>query len=278
MALRTYYWNTRKTDLLRFVKHKIFDKEMMFFRYGNAGDIFNIDLIQYLYEEDPLSLQNEGNRLLLVGSIMNVLGEGDIVNGIGWKGNDMSHKQDLIEAATVYGVRGPLTKSLFEKYGSDLSQLKFEYDPGLLIKEVYNIDMERSKEKSILFIPHYRDLWVYKGQYPKGIKVLNIDNTPQKVAKEILKAKVVYASSLHGVIFGHALNKPVVLVKPQTEEPIFKYRDYYLSIGMEMPKPLENIHDVNYSKDIQTVLSKHVGLEDFYFPSKEDLLKVKIIT
>ncbi|MEP5934127.1 MAG: polysaccharide pyruvyl transferase family protein, partial [Winogradskyella arenosi] len=191
--------------------------------------------------------------------------------------NDLKEKKDIIESAKVYGVRGPLTKSLFEKYGADLSNLKFEFDPGLLIRDVYNIDVKKSKERQVLFIPHFRDLWIYK-DYPKGVKVISIVNKPETIIKEILKSSVVYASSLHGIIFSHALNKPCVFVAPQSEEPLFKYRDYFLSIGMEMPEPIKNIHSLNFNKDVQTNLSKVFSSSDFYFPTKEELDSSDIIS
>ena len=277
MALRTFYWNLRKVTKYKFYKYKFLYPERMVFKYGNAGDVFNEDLIKYLYKEDPINISGEGNRLLLVGSVMNIIEKQDVINGIGWKGNDLSDKSELIASLKVNGVRGPLTKSLFEKYNADLSNLKFEYDPGLLIKEVYNLDLKKSSEKQVIFIPHYKDIWAYKGNYPKGIKVVKIDNSPKVIAKEILKAKMIYASSLHGIIFSHALNKPCVFVKPQSNEPMFKYRDYYLSIGKDMPQPIADINGINFLKDKAICMDKNVGIEDFYFPSREDLNQNGII-
>src|SRR5690606_34385780 len=104
-----------------------------------------------------------------------------------------------------------------------------------------------------------------------------IDIQPKKLIKKILKAKVVYSSSLHGIIFSHALNKECVFVAPQSDEPLFKFEDYYLSIGIEMPKPLPNIHHANFRTDISTVLGKEISKKDFYFPDKPYLLKKGII-
>src|SRR5690606_22401192 len=245
MAVRTYYWDQRNVSLYKYYKHKFRNPNHFVFKHGNAGDIFNIDLIKHIYNQSPENIKGEGRRLLLVGSIINKVKKGDIINGIGWKGNDLSHKSELIEKLEINGVRGPLTRSLFEKHHADLSNLRLEYDPWLLIKEVYNINMNQSCEKDVIFIPHFNDLLIYKNKYPKGVKVLNIDNSPKKIAKDILNAKVVYASSLHGIIFSHALNKPCVFVKPQSNEPMFKYRDYYFSIGENMPNPLLDIHAIN---------------------------------
>tara|TARA_R110001632_G_scaffold66751_5_gene157092 strand:- start:3297 stop:4133 length:837 start_codon:yes stop_codon:yes gene_type:complete len=277
MGIKTYYWNTRKVSTARFFLDKYLHPKKKVFRYGNAGDIFNIDLIKYLYNQNPTLELSRGNRLLLIGSVLRVIEEGDIINGIGWKGDDLSSKQKEISQAKVFGVRGPLTRSIFEKYGADLSELKFELDPGLLIREVYNLDLSVSRDDQVIFIPHYRDMWVYENKYPKGVKVINIDNKPVTIANEILKAKVVYASSLHGIIFAHALNKPCVFVAPQSEEPIFKYRDYYLSIGYEMPEPLRNIHEINYLKDIAILPERDFSLNDFYFPDLDILQKHKIL-
>lgn len=277
MALRTFYWHKKKVSTYKYYKYKFRYPERIVFKHGNTGDIFNVDLIKHVYNNEPENVLNEGNRLLLVGSIMNEVKKDDIINGIGWKGNDIVFDQNLIESLKVYGVRGPLTRSFFEKHNADLSNLKFEYDPGLLIKEVYDIDLRKSKEKQVLFLPHFRDAFVYKGKFPKQVKVVNIDNHPKVIAKEILKSKVVYASSLHGIIFSHALNKPCVFVKPQTNEPLFKYRDYYLSIGQELPEGLDDIYAVNFMNDKPTQLDREIGLEDFYFPEKEDLKMSKII-
>ena len=277
MAIRTFYWNKRHASIYKYYKNKIFNPDRIYLKHGNAGDIFNIDLIRYLYNQEPENILNNGKRLLLVGSIMNIVKEGDIINGIGWKGNDMGDMSSVLSKLKIYGVRGPLTKSLFEKYDADLSDLKFELDPGLLIKEVYDINLKKSKEKDVIFIPHFRDQKVRKGNFPKGIKVVNIDMHPKKLAKEILNAKVVYSSSLHGIIFSHALNKPCVFVKPQTNEPIFKYRDYYLSIGQELPEAINDIDSINFFTDKPSLLSRTIGIDDFYFPSLNELDQYGIV-
>lgn len=278
MAIRTYYWDERNVSIYKYYKYKITKPNHIFFKYGNMGDIFNKDLIKYIYNDIAVNCINQESRLLLVGSIASKMMKGDIINGIGWKGNDLAEKKELIRTLKIYGVRGPLSRQLFEKYGADLSNLKFEYDPGLLIKEVYKINLKNSEEKNIIFIPHFNDAQIYKNKYPKNIKIVNVDNSPLNIAKEILKAKVVYTSSLHGLIFSHALNKPCVFVKPQSKEAMFKYHDYFLSIGVDFPVPLKDIHSKNFLLDKPSVLSKNIGVRDFYFPNITELINAKIIT
>jgi pyruvyltransferase len=277
MGLKTYYWEKPLISKIQIFKNKILGRRNQGFAYGNAGDIFNKDLIQYLYNQKPINIRNQESKLLLVGSIASVINNNDVLCGIGWKGNDLSDIKEHIKTATVYGLRGPLTKKLFEDYGTDLSTLKFMLDPGLLIKEVYNLKYKKYSGEKIIFIPHYKDENFYKNNYPNPIKFVSIDNHPKKIAKEIMKSKVVYTSSLHGIIFSHALNTPCVFVSPQSEEPIFKYEDYFKSIDQEMPKPLKTIYEFNLDTDIRTQLKKPITINDFYFPSRDELISKGII-
>jgi len=277
MVLRTCYWNSRKASYYHYYKNKFLKEKKNYFLHGNSGDIFNIDLINYVYGLNHKNLSKSDNRLLMVGSLMNLISKGDVVNGIGWKGNDLSSKQEEIEKAIVYGVRGPLTKRLFEKYNTDLSFLKFEYDPGLLIKEVYNLKIEKNNSDKPVFLPHYNDIEKYNGNYPSNIRIISMDNKPKKIASVISKASIVYSSSLHGIIFSHALGKECVFVKPQSDEPLFKYRDYYYSVGLDLPQGLKNIYSINFFLNKGTVLEREIGLKDFYFPNIKKLHKLNLI-
>lgn len=276
MALRTYFWHSRKISMFDYYIAKLFGRKIYGFRYGNAGDIFAKDLIKYIYKEEVYNTREEGNRLLMVGSLASVIKEDDIINGIGWKGNNLDNISESISKAKVYGVRGPLTKQLFEKHNADLTNLKFMYDPGLLVKEVYNLKIENNSNKQVIFIPHYNDELAYKN-YPNNFKIVRIDNNPKTVAKEIMKSKVIYTSSLHGIIFSHALKKACVFVKPQSDEPIFKYVDYFMSVNINMPRPIESIYKADLEKDVKTFLDKNITLEDFYFPSLDELKSRGII-
>ena len=277
MALKTYYWNTRKVSQIDYLKHKWLKRPLNGFKYGNVGDIFNEDLINYLYNEKPFNTREASNKLLLVVSVASVIKSNDIICGIGWKGNDLSALEKDIEATKVYGVRGPLTKTLFEKYNADLSDFSFQYDPGLLIKDIHDLKVSNNTEDDVLFIPHFNDENVYHGNYPEAFKILNVDAKPKAFSKAIMKAKIVYTSSLHGIIFSHALKKPCVFVAPQSQEPLFKYQDYFLSIGQEMPEPIKNINAYNFSLDKPTFLDKDIAINDFRFPEKSVLINKNII-
>src|SRR5690606_27412157 len=141
-----------------------------------------------------------------------------------------SRKKDMI----IYGLRGPLSYEILQRSGFDVSTVKFLFDTGLLIKLFAKpINVQPTK---ISFIPHYREQHGFRNKLPKGMTMIDIDNHPRKVAEKICSSKLVYSSSLHGIIFSHALGIPCIYVKPQTNESEFKFIDYYESVNLSYKK------------------------------------------
>jgi hypothetical protein len=280
MAIRCYYWNTRKLPKLEFLYLKVKGKYTgMQLEYGNAGDIMNKDLIEFIYKEKALNIEKENNRLLLIGSIMNVVEQGDVIAGIGWKGNDDFSKFDVLNKTTIHGLRGPMTYEFLKKNGVNLGEVKFLLDPGLLIKQVYGLNIEKyNKPKGVIFIPHYREYGQYMNRkLPLGISLKRIDSKPKALAETILNSEFVITSSLHAIIFCHALNRPCLFVLPQTEEPLFKYQDYFASVNVEFTKPLNHIDDITAKDLLKSPVFINKNINDFYFPTKEELIKAKIL-
>ena len=91
MAVRTYFWESKKISTYNYYKAKLRNRQLHGFRTGNAGDIFAKDLLRFVYNEQVYNTRNEGSRILTVGSIASVIKENDIINGIGWKGNDLDN-------------------------------------------------------------------------------------------------------------------------------------------------------------------------------------------
>lgn len=266
--IRTYYWHDRVVgcwahSLRRLMKRNPY----YYFLIGNAGDIFVKDLIETKYKTRSVNIYNEGNRLLLIGSIAHKISHGDIICGIGAKTPNLP-KAETNRDALIYGLRGPMSYDAFRHAGFDLSHVKFLLDPGLLIR--YFLDTTHLPENGkIGFIPHYREREFYWKNPPKNISLIDIDNFPVKVAEEILSCELVYSSSLHGIIFSHALGRPCIFVAPRTEEPIFKYEDYYASVNLPMPIPLtEPKTDLYITKPLSPP-NLQFKQEDFQFPSVE---------
>jgi hypothetical protein len=141
----------------------------------------------------------------------------------------------------IVGVRGPLTAQALTEAGYSLDELAFMFDPGLLIDRIFPELLQiEAVPGRVAFIPHYRERHDFRSN--RRYTVIDVDATPRDFGAEIRRAEVVYSSSLHGVIFAHALGRPAVLVTPQTAEPEIKYRDYYASVKLPWtsPVPLED--------------------------------------
>ena len=273
MEIRTFYWDPprdRRPALLR-----MFRPNPSLFRHGNAGDDFNVDLLKWAYPGRDISNVDEGGRrILLVGSVSHRVQDGDVVNGIGSKPGDLPSAGQV--ALRVRGVRGPLTLDAFRRAGHDVSSLSFVGDPGLLIGRLFpdlaNVAHETGR---VVFIPHYRERFQFRSN--RQFKVVDIDASAHTVAVEIRRAEFVHTSSLHGLIWAHALGRPARLVTPAAGEALYKYKDYYLSIeqpfeaaatideSLRLPKPVSPL-------DVSAVV-KNITL-----PSLQELLQTGIAT
>lgn len=275
MTIRTFFWHDRVISPTHFNIRKIFNRAPYFyFKTGNAGDIFTQLIIKNHYNKDVVNVKDQGKRILLVGSIGHNVKAGDLLCGIGVKSKEIPKpKHDNL----IHALRGPLSYDAFKNAGYDISKVKFLKDPGLLIR-FYAQDLKHDTPKGCSFIPHYRERGIYLKNMPKNMKYIDIDDTPLNIAKQILSSEVIYSSSLHGIIFAHALNRPAILVQPKTEEPIFKYQDYFASIDQEMPEILTDIHNLKLAKTPLSPLEVKYTKEEFILPTIEELTRLGIAT
>lgn len=236
MALRTFFWDPVSAGQSR----RPWQRNQ--FKVGNAGDLYNRDLIKFLYGTDALNVSNEGRRLLLVGSVAHRVLDGDIVAGIGTKGVTLPPASS--GDVSIRSVRGPITLEAFDRAGYDTSQVTEMLDPGLLASRVYESELADIQPSlgNVLLIPHYRDYRKLKRDYfglrRRGIKIASPDCTPVDFAMMIAGAEKIVTSSLHGLIFAHAIGREAQLVAPEDGEPMIKYQDYFASVDLTWSPPL----------------------------------------
>jgi pyruvyltransferase len=225
--VRTFYWHSRVLGSARFLRQRLLGRNTdNFFRKGNAGDIYNADVIRRTYGTSARNISDDGRRLLLIGSTAHNVRDGDIVCGIGSKGIPIPSAADV--RCQVLAVRGPITLDAFKAAGHDVSNVRSQLDPGLLIR--FDVPSRAPVPGRVALLPHYRERAMYRGKVPSALRLIDIDNEPVDVAKQIQEAELLYTSSLHGLIFAHALGRPCVLIRPLTEESELKYQDYLASV------------------------------------------------
>ncbi|QDU53962.1 polysaccharide pyruvyl transferase family protein [Aeoliella mucimassa] len=265
--IRTFCWDDQNAPN-RLAYYKKLASKKNAFLVGNAGDLLSGSIIQHAYKLPHVNVKKEGHRLLLVGSVFHFVKPGDIACGIG-----VREGQPVQTDCRIMGLRGPLSYETLKSAGYDMSECKFLYDPGLMIRELAPAT-KPVRPRGQIFIPHYRERFNYllnTQLMRKRVSVVSIDATPEAIAHRIRRAELVYTSSLHGVVFAHSLGVPCVFVRPQTGEPMFKYQDYYASIGVPYPTPADNIAAAlsQPKPDSPTEISYRDG--DIQLPSKEVL-------
>ncbi|TFH86528.1 hypothetical protein EQG41_11260 [Billgrantia azerbaijanica] len=263
MEVRAYYWHHRIVPNWKLkMRRLLFRDSHKYFTIGNAGDILVNDIIQHRYGLTPLNANSGGFRLLLVGSISHRVQDGDVICGIGTQGK--AEKLKKRDGVTIWGLRGPISYDEFRAKGYDMSQVQFLLDPGLLVRFMYQDETIRPEAGAVAFIPHYKERDNYR-DLPKHVRLIDIDDLPRNVCRQILAVEHVFSSSLHGIIFAHALGRPATLVMPETES-LIKYEDYYASVGLEFPVPLREF-DGRGMKGLKTSPEHIVYREDdFVFP------------
>lgn len=270
MTVRTYFWEDRIISGFQFrARRSLGLSPYNFFRVGNAGDIIARDLIEHRYSCPVVNVRHGGKRLLVVGSTADRIQEGDVVCGIGVKTPEIQKAGRT--PVQVRGVRGPISYDILKAAGHDVSNVKFQLDPGLLIRFRIEEAERRILPRGVIFIPHYRERGLYQKGLRQPIRLVDIDSRPSDVARAILEAELVYTSSLHGIIFSHALGRPCVMVAPQTHEPLLKYQDYFSAVNIPMPAPLGSIDEADFSRAPTSPADVRYEEPDFIWPEWDEL-------
>ncbi len=148
-----------------------------------------------------------------------------------------SERQNVRERfGPILAVRGPNTA---ESLG--ISRSSVTGDPGVLIPMLLGRQAAVAR-KMITVIPHFRT-WASKSGrsqlaecHKLGFDVLPPTLSPIVLANRVRDSSFVMSSSLHGLVFAHALGVPAQLIsigQSEHKEPGFKYNDYLLSVGLK---------------------------------------------
>lgn len=274
MVINTFYWDPVALGKYRGIFSFLKSNNSPGFRHGNAGDLFARDILRRIYDSEVRNTE-KGPRILSVGSIAHKVKDGDIICGVGVKSPELMIPS-ISRKVEIFGVRGPLSERVLRVNGFDTKDIRFQLDPGLLLRFFFSESQISEFGSDIIFIPHYRERHIYKEKPPIGVRVVDIDSNPIDIGRQILSSKLVFSSSLHGIIFSHTLGRPTIFVRPKTSESIFKYEDYYLSIGQSLPRPVENV-DLKIAAGMSdSPINLNFSEKDFSFPSIEKLLQTGI--
>ena len=204
---------------------------------NNFGDMLGPALTSRLLAEFGIvnRASDSTARLLTIGSVLHFARDGDIVWGSGRNGKIAVHHHRF-SALDVRAVRGPLTADFLQTLGVEAPRVFG--DPGLLTARMFPELLSSSgKDKHALTIsPNFNDFGALRDRR----NVLNPRGPLINCLARIANSDLVVGSSLHGIIVAESYGVPARLVRPHHESD-FKYRDYYLGTGREVPETAPDV-------------------------------------
>lgn len=194
-------------------------------RINNFGDLLGPEIARQIVSERGLSISHRGKRLVAVGSILHLAGDGDVIWGSGVNGKVGAHEFQA-QTLDIRAVRGPLTRDwLYRTRGIEAPEVYG--DPGLLVPALFpDLVMHFEKRRALTVIPNLNERADYAG-HPAYV---DPRNSWRRILRTIAESEIVVGSSLHAMVLADALGVPNALIASRRESP-FKYQDYYEGTG-----------------------------------------------
>jgi len=227
-----------------------------YYKYNNFGDL----LTPYLFEYFGLTAMHCPNfkyaSAIGVGSILHKLpaNYGGFVLGSGL----IEDTPLKLPNSTFLLVRGKKTCDLLE-----LAPTMLIGDPGIIADSLFPEAKVLQKRYHIGVVPHYSDKesqelkgWLKKSSWlQKKINLINVQNSPRVVAKEICQCEVILSSSLHGLIFADSFGIPNIWVGINNKliGNKFKFNDYYSCFSLS--KDRFSLDELNRATDVYDLAS-----------------------
>lgn len=197
----------------------------------NFGDYLSQVVVDAAAASHGLRLSQEvpqHRRMVAVGSILHLTKPGDVVWGSGIngrKGQELPGSNDL----DVRAVRGPYTHDVLRRQGIAVPEVFG--DPAILLPKLLKGALRPGKSIDVGFVPNLHDLGLETDL--AGAELINPFLSWNRCIEAIIGARLIVASSLHGLIIAEAFGIPARYVRLSEGENLFKYRDYYAGSGRD---------------------------------------------
>lgn len=203
----------------------------------NFGDHLSHVIVSAMAMRQQLTLDDEVpsvRRMIAIGSSLHFAQDGDSIWGTGVNGKI---PQDLLTARNlkIKAVRGHKTAEVMRSLGHDVPNVFG--DPGLLIPRLFPDRFKRKPERDYIVVPNLHDMSLVSDSEPVVSPLMGWN----RCVTEILRAKFVVASSLHGLIVAESFGIPARYVRLSETESRFKYDDYATGTGRTELAPASSI-------------------------------------
>ncbi len=208
-------------------------KNINFYRYphpNNVGDTLTPYILQHFRPDIKFTQVREDARhkLIVVGSVMRVIQNGDVILGAGI----MRETDQFFQARLCFflAVRGKMTRDILLRYKAKVPEVYG--DPALLLPLMYNPEIKKTHKVGI--VPHFVDTQLVTPEVAEKLargesyKIIDVYLPWREFVDELLTCEHVVASSLHGIIIAEAygLSAEWVVLSDKVLGKGFKFRDY----------------------------------------------------
>ncbi len=193
----------------------------------NFGDHLSRVIVTAAAAERGLTLEDEvpaARRLLAIGSVLHDARDGDTIWGSGVNGK-IALDQITARRLDVRAVRGPKTAAVLRERGMNVPDVFG--DPALLVPHFFGARFPVRPERDYIIVPNLHDLPLIADQ-DRLVSPLWGWN---RCVAAIVSARLVIASSLHGLILADAFGVPARFLRLSETEATFKYDDYAQGTG-----------------------------------------------
>ena len=207
----------------------------------NFGDAINPHIVAHFSGREVEWAPPETADLFATGSVMHfvraAISSGRESRPIVWGSGCLNAmRRDFVPKVGFAALRGPLTR---EWLGLPPGP---NGDPALLLPDVLGGPVPRADR--VVVVPHFKQMEATHravAGLSDTVDVLDVRDGPLEVVRAIAEARLVFSSSLHGLIVADAFGVPSVWLNPEGNHrsPFFKFYDYATSIGRGLPRPVQ---------------------------------------
>lgn len=205
----------------------------------NFGDHLSKIVVSGVGMTQGLTLDDEvgtGRRLFGIGSILHFADDGDVVWGSGINGK-VAGGEISARRLDVRAVRGPKTAARLRELGMSVPNVFG--DPALLVPRLFKDRFVPEGNRDYVIVPNLHDLPLVTDR----ARLVSPLWGWNRCVEEILSAKFVIASSLHGLILAEAFGIPARYLRLSETESTFKYDDYAQGTGRASLDPVRSVEE-----------------------------------
>ncbi len=203
----------------------------------NFGDHLSQVIVAAVARTRGFTLDDEvpvHRRMIAIGSSLHLAHDGDTIWGSGVNGK-IAVEAIRARGLDIRAVRGPKTAQTLRGFGMTVPNVFG--DPGLLVPHFFGARFPVVPTRDYVIVPNLHDLSLIAD----GDRLVSPLWGWNRCVAAIVSARLVVASSLHGLIIAEAFGIPARYLRLSETESQYKYDDYAQGTGRAELAPARSV-------------------------------------